>query len=211
MILEAFLLGISSGSYCIFNCAPVAVPLFLDEKMNRRENWFRLTRFLAGRLVGYLLFGYIVGLTGAYVLGYLDPYFRQKFEAFTMIVLGVILFVSAIEPKKKRGFLCRIKSYKHGKPLETIILGLLTGLSFCPPFFVAAGRVFGKDGSMTGLIYFFFFFLGTAFFLLPLGSFFIFSRFKEAVKYIGKHLRLLIGIYFIIFLGLLNLISPGGA
>lgn len=211
MILEAFLLGISSGSYCVFNCAPAAVPLFLDEKMSKRQNWLRLARFLAGRLIGYLLFGYIIGLVGAYSLGYLDPYFRQQFEAATMIVLGLILFLSAIEPKKKRGFICRMKSYKHSKPIETITLGLLTGLSFCPPFFVAAGRVFGKDGSLTGLIYFFFFFFGTAMFLLPLGGFFIFSKFKEAVKFMAKYLRIMIGIYFVLFLGLLNLVSPGGA
>lgn len=207
MIVEAFLLGISSGSYCVFNCAPVATPLFLKENMTRKENFRRLLLFLSGRLAGYLLFGYIIGLTGAYALGYFDPYIRIKLESVTMIILGLCLLISGIEFKNKR--LCSIKKLKANKRIGVITLGLLTGLSFCPPFFVAAGRVFGTTGSLGGLIYFLFFFIGTSIFLLPFGGFFLFSRFKSAVSFMGKYLRIMIGLYFLLFLGLLNLFTEG--
>ncbi len=210
MIFEAFLLGISSGTYCVFNCAPAAVPLFLSEDMDRKSNWNRLTLFLTGRLLGYLIFGFLIGLFGAYAMGYFDPFIQQKFESVNMIVLGTVLLFTGLPSNKKGKVECLRKIFNNSKPLAPLIIGLLTGMSFCPPFFVAAARVFGTEGSFGGLIYFFFFFLGTSVFILPFGGFFLLSRFRNAVRAIGGYLRLLIGLYFIIFLGIISLITSRG-
>lgn len=210
MLLEAILLGLSSGSYCIFSCAPAAVPMFLTDDQSPKSSILRLIKFLLGRLAGYLLFGFLIGLLGAYTLGYLDPFIHQRIESYVMIILGSFLLYSGLI---KKGLVksCLLRKLTNGRHLSIVIVGLLTGISFCPPFFVAASRVFGKSGSVGGLVYFFFFFLGTSVFMLPLGGFFCFARFKKAVLYISTWLRILIGAYFLIFLGLITLISPGGA
>jgi len=210
MVLEAFLLGISSGTYCVFNCAPVAVPLFLSEDLDRKSNWNRLTLFLGGRLIGYLFFGFLLGLLGAYTLGYFDPFIQQKLESITVMFLGIVLIVTGLPREKESRISCLVHLFRNEGRFAPIIIGILTGISFCPPFFVAAARVFGLEGSFSGLIYFFFFFLGTSIFMLPFGGFFLFSRFKKAVKAIGGYLRIMIGVYFIVFLGIFALIMNRG-
>lgn len=210
MLIEATLLGLSAGSYCLFNCAPAAVPMFLSEDKRPMESVMRLVKFLAGRLAGYLIFGFLIGILGAYAVGYLDPFIQQRIESYVMVILGLFLLFSGLS---KKGLVesCLLKKVTAGRSLPIVVVGVLTGLSFCPPFFAAASRVFGKTGSIGGLIYFFFFFLGTSVYMLPLGGFFWFSRFKKASMFISTWLRILIGAYFVIVLGLFAMITPGGA
>ena len=56
-MMQAFLLGLSYGAVCVAYCAPVLVPYLLGEGNRTWRNYAVLLRFLAGRLLGYLLFG----------------------------------------------------------------------------------------------------------------------------------------------------------
>ena len=50
---EAFLLGISTGTYCALYCAPVILPfLFSEEARDGRKNGLHIALFMLGRLVG---------------------------------------------------------------------------------------------------------------------------------------------------------------
>lgn len=55
--MQAFLLGLSNGAVCLAYCAPVLIPYLLGEGKRISRNFAVLIRFLAGRLLGYLLFG----------------------------------------------------------------------------------------------------------------------------------------------------------
>ncbi|MBN2616979.1 MAG: sulfite exporter TauE/SafE family protein [Spirochaetales bacterium] len=196
ILLEAFLLGISSSTYCFSSCAPAVVPIFVDPELNRKRALQNLGLFLMSKLVGYLIFGLVIGISGAYVMGYIDPFFQKKVDALVAIAIGFLLLFF-------NNSFCVFKFFRS-RQLNPVLIGLLTGLSFCPPFFSAAARVFGLGGSATGLIYFFFLFLGTTVIFLPLGGFFIFNGFKRGLIHIGRYIRIIIGFYYILILGVLG-------
>lgn len=199
MVVEGFLLGLSSGSYCLFSCSPIAVPLFMDHTMGYKQAINRLLLFLSGRLMGYILFGFILSITGAFILGYFDPFIQKRVEALSLIIAGVILLLPLKRHKTHEG--CIMRSLRSTS-LSAVLLGLITGLSFCPPFLSAASRVINQ-GVGGGVLYFVSFFIGTSLLLLPFGMFSLLNRFQSALKHMGRYLRLIIGIYFILISGVL--------
>ncbi len=65
-ILEAFLLGLSTGPICLAYCAPVLVPFMLAaEKYTFIRTVRTLSLFLLGRFVGYMIIGLLSGLVGS--------------------------------------------------------------------------------------------------------------------------------------------------
>ncbi|MCX5645541.1 MAG: hypothetical protein NTZ17_12835 [Phycisphaerae bacterium] len=56
VLTEGFLLGIASGGVCLAYCAPVLVPYLLSEGNTLRRSVISVGGFLAGRLIGYLVF-----------------------------------------------------------------------------------------------------------------------------------------------------------
>ena len=52
MMLEGFILGLSSGVACIATCAPVLIPYLLGEGKGIVHNCWVTGQFLLGRLVG---------------------------------------------------------------------------------------------------------------------------------------------------------------
>lgn len=199
MLIEGFLLGLSSGSYCLFSCSPITVPLFMDHKMGHKQAVNRLLIFLSGRLLGYILFGLILSITGAIVMGYFDPFIQKRIEALSLIVAGVILLLPLKGHREGEG--CIMRSLRS-QSLSALMLGVITGLSFCPPFLSAATRVVNQ-GMGGGVLYFISFFVGTSLFLLPFGMFSLLGRYQSALKHMGRYLRLIIGLYFILISGVL--------
>ena len=58
MILEAILLGLSTGTYCTMYCAPVLIPFLSGtEKVSYKRNSGLIGAFLGGRLVTYFILG----------------------------------------------------------------------------------------------------------------------------------------------------------
>lgn len=199
MVVEGFLLGLSSGSYCLFSCSPIAVPLFMDHKMGHKDAINRLLLFLGGRLMGYVMFGFILSLTGALLMGYFDPFIQKRVEALSLIVAGVILLLPLKKVQKHEG--CVMRGIRSSS-LSAVVLGLITGLSFCPPFLSAATRII-SHGVGEGVLYFISFFIGTSLLLLPFGMFSLLGRYQTAIKHMGRYLRLIIGLYFILISGVL--------
>ena len=52
--LRGFFLGLSSGTVCLFSCAPVLVPYLLGEGRRTGGNFLSLGLYLAGRLAGWM-------------------------------------------------------------------------------------------------------------------------------------------------------------
>jgi len=204
MILEALLLGLSSGTYCIIGCAPIAIPVFFSESMNRKKNLISGLLFFAGRLAGYLIFGAVMGALGAFTASYLDPALKRTLSNYAYIIVGLLLIASGLMynfPRLK--FCTKIKKiYKF--EAWALIYGLLTGLSFCPPFFAAAARVYGGADSINGILYFLAFFLGTSLYFLPLFGIHLIKKHAQNFMLIARIVVLLMGVYFFLFLGIFN-------
>ena len=204
--MEGFLLGLSSGAFCIMYCAPLAVPFFLSENAGWGKNTRKVFVYILGRFLGYIVFGAILGSMGAYAVGYLDPVVKRQFSAFGAIAAGAYMLLTGLMYNFPKFEICKLfrKIYKQGS--SAFIYGFLTGLSLCPPFFAAAARVFGEGGgAVSGVLYFGSFFLGTAIYHLPLFGIPIFQKKMEMVMMTARSVMILMGGYFFFFLGLLKL------
>jgi len=147
MALEAFILGLSAGTSCIVTCAPVAVPVFLSRERKFGQNARHVGLFLGGRLIGYLIVGLLLGGIGAFVLGYVPPEFESRLLGYSNIAIGVVLTSEAILLNFPKAGICRILNrLPHAVPV--LVLGLLTGLSVCPPFIAAGMRVLGNSAGI---------------------------------------------------------------
>lgn len=202
-MLEALLLGLATGPSCMLFCGPVALPLFMTEGGGISAQGQGLLRFLAGRLIGYLVAGFLLGLTGQLVLGYLNPQVKDRFMLISYFFAGLLLLGRglALSPKNHRFCLASRKIFPKKSTL--LLSGLATGINLCPPFLAMASRVL--EGPLRGMLSFFFFFIGTSSYLLILLSLSFVKKRRETMEIIGRMTLLLMGGYFLVFLGLLNL------
>lgn len=214
MPLEALLLGLSTGTYCVLTCAPLTLPFLFAEKNRPGANARLVGLFLLGRLAGYLLAGLILGMTGYLLLKYLDPELERVLALVAYGLAGALLLAQGLSYTGRFQRLCGVLRIKAlGR--NAAILGLVSGLSICPPFLVAAGRVLASAGSGSlpgvagGAAYFLFFFLGTTVFFLPLFGVPLFKRWQDKLAGIARVSMLLMGAYFLGFLCVLEIIKEG--
>jgi hypothetical protein len=215
MPLEAFLLGLSTGSYCVLSCAPLTLPLLFAEGAAPRRNAGLVGLFMGGRLVGYLAVGVVLGLTGYLAMRYVDPRAERVLATIGFGLAGAVLLVQGLGYGKRFPGLCRL--VRANSPRRSaLLLGLVSGLSLCPPFLTAAGRVLagsasgGLGGMAGGLTYFLLFFLGTTPFFLPLFGVPLFARWKEGLAGVARIAMILMGAYFLVVQFLLEILPRGG-
>ncbi|MCX5811725.1 MAG: sulfite exporter TauE/SafE family protein [Proteobacteria bacterium] len=196
--MQGFLLGLSNGLVCVAYCAPVLVPYMLGEGRGVFQNIFLTAQFLTGRLLGYLVFGVIawgINKTVIETLGY-----RELIIGGAYIVLSVSLIVysffniraSCAAEYINRHFY-KIKVLRPS--LLPVVMGLATGLNFCPPFLLAITNAVAVGSLLHSLLFFFMFFLGTSLFFIPapiIGA----LRGFPVLGIIGKMAAGLIGLYY---------------
>ena len=56
-MIRGLLLGLAVGPTCLASCVPAMVPVLIGTDQGRRISGLLTAKFLAGRLIGYLLFG----------------------------------------------------------------------------------------------------------------------------------------------------------
>ncbi len=207
MQVEGFLLGLSNGVSCLAYCAPAVVPFLLGEGKAVLPN-FRITfEFLAGRLLGYLLFAVLAWqVNRSLLLRVGDPhlFIGPAYVLFSVLLMFYAFFRNraSCAGGRWRGLrdLCGTK-FAAVLPVSA---GFVTGLSLCPPLLLAfTGAAERPD--LPGCMFFFFsFFLGTSIFLLPL-PFLGFLRGSPAPRIVGRMAAGLIGLYYfytgILFIG----------
>lgn len=167
-ILEAFLLGLSSGPVCVFSCAPVLVPFIMLEKKERTIAVFSLIgRFLSGRLAGYLLIGLLSGFLGQT----LGPEKLKSLSGPTSLAMGISLVLFGLFKSFPHSTWCRKLKIEPSAKGFAPLVGFLTGVAICPPFLAAiSGAII--VGSLAGsILYFSVFFLATSLYILLLGLF----------------------------------------
>ena len=197
---EALVLGLASGPACIAACGPVLVPSLLTERTGFRPHARYLSVFLGARLAGYLLFAAVAWEIGALVS--LAPVPRVLLMGVVNVLLAGVLLWYAYSARGICGRSCageklvKIEEKKNRRAAGPAALGLLTGLSLCPPF-VAAGVRAAELGSVAqALLFFFFFFIGTSVWFMPFISFGCIAR-NEAVITVARMAMALIALYYI--------------
>lgn len=209
MILEAISLGLSTGTYCTMNCAPVLIPFLSGtDKVSYKRNSGLIGAFLAGRLLMYFILGAVFAGVGLLVNEFVDPVLARRLSVYAYFFCGAALLINSLGASFPWGCDCKVRKIRRlGNDWVTaIVSGLAVGLHVCPPLWTAMLRsVFGGCG-LTGFFYFIFFYIGTLPFFIPLfGIPFITSR-AASIKRIARVTQFCVSIYFLIFLGLIPMI-----
>lgn len=189
-MLSGFLLGLSTGVFCLSWCAPVFVPLVLGEKKSIKESFKVFLKFNLGRLLACLLFGALVGWLGIRI----ESKFIHDLSWVGLIILATLMILYGLGLTKSRIKFChRSRIFKSPE-----IFGFFVGFNICPPFLLALSYTFNLRSILAGMLFFLSFFLGTIiYFILPtfLG---LFSKI-EKVRHIARVSAFLVGIIFLIY------------
>jgi len=198
---EALDLGLASGPACMATCGPVLVPSMLTEQAGLKPHVRFLSVFLGARLAGYLLFAAAAWEVGALVTLPQAP--RVLLMGAVNVLLAGVLLGYAWSARHLCGASCassklvRIGANNKDRRLAgAAALGLLTGLSLCPPFVAASVRAAEQGNVTLALLFFFFFFLGTSVWFLPFISLGCVAR-NQAVVTVARMAMALIALYYL--------------
>lgn len=179
---DALALGLASGPTCLAACGPVLIPSLLAGQTGVMPHLRTIAVFLGTRLFGYLLFALVAWEAGAMASLVIKP--NPQLIGVVYVLMAVVLVWYAYVVKRSCSGACstskpvtigesitELKSVETKKSLAGVaMLGLLTGLNFCPPFIVAGIRA-AERGSLAGaLSYFTAFFFGTSIWFLPIAG-----------------------------------------
>lgn len=216
MILEALLLGLSTGTYCTMYCGPVLIPFLCgNEDLRYKRNAGLVGSFLGARLVMYFILGAIFAGVGLLVNEYMNPVIARQLSVYAYIFSGLALLFNSLGIKFPWGCgevgRCKSPKLKRiGNDWVTAILaGLAVGLHVCPPLWTAIIRsIFGGNG-IPGLFYFVFFYIGTLPFFIPLLGIPFVTKRLPVLRRVARVTQFLVALYFIIILGLIPLFFAG--
>ncbi|MDA8243636.1 MAG: sulfite exporter TauE/SafE family protein [Elusimicrobia bacterium] len=188
---EGFLLGLSTGFYCLASCLPLLAPYMLAEgKETWKFNFSIFLQFLGGRFAAYMLFAALASLAGQagrYVLpGWVLPACMAGCG-----LLMAFLALARVRIKSPCLFSADLGPFFKRLPLA---LGFVTGINVCPPFAAGLVRLLELADLLKGAAYFCGFFAATSLFISPvlLGTPWIGRRANE----IGRLTLLIAGIWY---------------
>ncbi len=196
-LVQGFLLGLANGASCLVTCAPILLPYLIGEGGTVRRNALPVLHFLGGRLAGYLIFGVFAWEAGQWIR--LSPRGGLIFGA-VYAALAIVLAVYGLSPSAHAcaagslgGRLAAVAS--RWPPLLPALMGLLTGLSLCPPFLAALAGATSQATLFSSLSFFLAFFIGTSFYVAPFPFVGLIGRFQE-FRITAKLAAGLMGIYY---------------
>lgn len=190
IFIQPFLLGLSSGMFCLAYCVPFIAPYMVFEERKSREDFKVILKFISGRFIGYLLFGAIFGYLGEKI----NSSIIDLLLIISLMVLALILIFYAFGLMKEKRNFCFGPKIKNSAPL---IMGFLMGINICPPFLMSLGYIFTMHNWLKGIIFFFFFFLATNVYFLPL-TFLGFLNGMKEFRELARISGVIVGIMFLI-------------
>ncbi len=193
-LLGGLITGLSVGALCLSTCSCLLLPLFLSKRQNLLKSFFVFLNFSCGRFLAYVTFGVIIGWLGSKIS--LLPWLNWIIPSSYLI--AALLLLSYIN---KSSHACALEK-KSNKKSVPFLLGITTGLNFCPPFVLAATVTIQTKSALWGGLYFFAFFLGTSVYLFPLIFAGALTRWGFWRK-IGRTAGIIVGFAYIFF-ALLN-------
>lgn len=142
-LFNGLLLGLASSLHCIGMCGPIAMAV----PVNRKNNFsiFRdLMQYNLGRIVTYMIFGFVVGSIGFSVASFgILQIISILSGAFLILFAWRKWLNTSLHPKIPRINISGFVSQKMGKilrsknPLKLSLLGFLNGLLPCGMVYVA--------------------------------------------------------------------------
>lgn len=187
-IINGFLLGLSTGIFCLAYCAPVFLPQLVAQN-DKWRGWGVFLQFNAGRLAAYIIFGAIFGWLGSKI----HAEFINTASQAIIIILSLLLILYGLGLSLPRFKWCAWTA-KMRLPL---VSGFLLGINICPPFLLAVSQNFIIGGLINGMVFFIMFFLGTVVYFLPLAFLGYLAKFRR-LQNAGRIAAIAAGIIMII-------------
>lgn len=191
-LVSGFTLGLLTGTTCFATCGPIYTPFLMQRKLNIFQSLFMILEISAGRFVSYILFGLAAGLLGRSISSFSEH--KALFTAIAYVAFSVMLIMSAFNSsQKEKG--CAVS--KWGKFANApFLLGIVTGINFCPSFLIALTNAVSLNGPLSGAVLFFGFYMGTNIYLLPLSLFGVMGN-QKVFRKIAMIASIVVGGYFI--------------
>lgn len=189
-LLEGFFLGISTGSLCLMTCTPIYLPYIMTADRKLSKSLLAIGEISLGRFISYLTFGALAGFAGANISA-ID---RNLYGAFANILLSIYLILTVVRTHQdsKKCHVPKVAAItKSG-----LLLGMLTGINFCPAFLIALSNAVNLGGVGSGIMLFGGFFIGTTLYLIPLAFASLLTQIKK-MKAIARILSLVVAAWFI--------------
>lgn len=194
MVIQALLLGLSTGLYCATAC----FPLLLSALFTRNAGPWKgpaagIGQFLVGRLAAYALVGAVAGLAGRFAAGFHG--IPGAVVALVYAVSGALMAAQGLAESFPHAKACAAMSKGFRNPAFMPLLGFLTGINICPPFVLAFSAAVDLGGVLRSVLFFALFFLATSIYMVP----FLFAGFASRMGSVRKAARILsvaIGGYF---------------
>ena len=198
ILTKGFTLGLTLGTSCLATCSPIYLPYLISEDRKLGKGILTVLEISAGRFFSYLTFGAIAGYSGSQI----SAINRELFTAIAYILLSVYLILSALRTRRKeqKCSIPRLTNFTR----SAFLLGILTGINFCPSFLMALSNAVDLGGAFSGMLLFLGFFIGTSLYLFPLAFIGQLSRVK-ILKLIAQIASILVAAFFI-FIGTSRLI-----
>jgi sulfite exporter TauE/SafE len=190
ILAKGFSLGLTLGTTCLATCTPIYLPYLISEDRKVSKSILTVLEISGGRFFSYLAFGAVAGFTGSQI----SAINRELFTAIAYILLSGYLILSAIRTHRKSKHCSIPKMSRLTK--SAFILGILTGINFCPSFLIALSNAIDLGGAIDGMLLFFGFFVGTSLYLFPLAFIGQLSKVK-VMKMIAQIASILVAAYFI--------------
>ncbi len=187
---EGFILGLTTGTVCLVSCTPIYLPFIISEKRSISKNFLKVMEISAGRFFSYLSFGALAGWLG----GNIATIDRNLFTGIAYILLTVFMLLSFFRLTRKEKS-CHIPKFVN-VTRSAFLLGIFTGINFCPSFLIALSKAIDLAGPLSGILLFFGFFVGTSLFLIPLAFTGFLSKMK-LMKVIARYASIAIALYFL--------------
>lgn len=188
LFFEGSVLGLTTGISCAVFCIPVLIGISLwDEKSKPVKN---LLLFLGGRFISYLLFALILSIIGENIKNIKVDFIINPLIGALLIFWG-FKFLFGKEKDKTN---CSIKRFSN---LTPFLMGIITGISPCPPFIAGGLKILSLGSPLSGVIYFIGFYITTSFFLLP-SLLTVFIKYKKEIKIIAGFISIIFGSIYLI-------------
>ncbi len=189
-LIEGFTLGLSTGTLCLVSCTPIYLPYLVSEDRSFAKNIWKVMEISLGRFFSYIVFGLMAGWLGSNI-GTIN---RDLFTGIAYILLSIFLVMSVLRTKKK-GKGCHVPKMLKVTS-SAFLLGVFTGINFCPSFLIALSKAVDLAGPISGALLFMGFFLGTSIFLIPLAFSGFLAQIKK-LKLVAQIASIAIAVWFI--------------
>jgi sulfite exporter TauE/SafE len=188
--VEGLLLGLATGPICLATCGPVYAPYLMQKSHSTLRSIITLLQISAGRFVTYLVIGLSAGALGTQIATLPKVWLTVA----SYVLFSVVLIISSIRTGKC-DVGCHLAGWTRFAEVP-FILGMATGLSFCPSFLLAVTKAVDHGGLFAGAFLFGAFFIGTTIYFIPIVLFGVIGK-TYRLRMIGRIASFAVALWFL--------------